>query len=540
MKEGSLKCIFLIRCLIDAINPVEWISVITYLLQKEIIWSLITFVVALFSTATKASIYFFTYKLHSAKNRKNSNDDEEKKRRSTQKFCDKKRVLNWVNASQNIILGFLNAYVLIKTHGLNRICLPDSKFEQRKWNVTNFEQTVDNPFVMSFIERMLNALPTQNCFCNTWEAGLDFCLPRSESKEDLGCSVADCYSNPSWVSITVPFVLMIKTFLFVSKSMMENTNSPSLSFGNKMFKVIHGMWVLFSSFILLQFGEYLFFSLKNENVHKAVFLLAIIPLTRLISPWYIAKACSCSYGLLSTVYMTWFVWTNAVNSAFFAYSLIALRQRQTSGCLMDASTNQITFLVQHAPKKILYYEASHSKWDQSIHAKYDKQFRVLKIDLQDTDQEKLCNDGFCQLYNTRFERDALIWVFMYIGYIGMLDFIFNLLRSVTVMQEFKHLLTTQKNKDERTDEEIAELLELQGGPMKVIEPHRSDQMEDIDVDKSNSFLKETEVSQQETDVSQQEIKETGATDNPDKCYKLVTVEAQDIFGEIQRRKEQQL
>ena len=105
------------------------------------------------------------------------------------------------------------------------------------------------------------------------------------------------------------------------------------------------------------------------------------------------------------------------------------------------SQNQLTFLpVSNSAKEttILYYSATTEKWHDFIEAKYTAQFRVIPLKLEENDNQELCGDN-CHFYNTRFEADNLIWLFLFIGYLAVIDCIVNLFYNLVVIQECKQM-----------------------------------------------------------------------------------------------------
>ena len=104
------------------------------------------------------------------------------------------------------------------------------------------------------------------------------------------------------------------------------------------------------------------------------------------------------------------------------------------------SQNSITFLpATEENTKILYYSATTEKWHNSIEQKYTSQFRVIPPKLEEQDDEILCKDN-CHFYNTRFEADNLIWLFLLIRYLAVIDCIVNLFYNLVVIQQFNQML----------------------------------------------------------------------------------------------------
>ena len=55
------------------------------------------------------------------------------------------------------------------------------------------------------------------------------------------------------------------------------------------------------------------------------------------------------------------------------------------------------------------------------------------------DKKRLCGDH-CHFYNTRFEADNLIWLFLFIGYLAVIDCIVNFFYNLVVIKEFTQIL----------------------------------------------------------------------------------------------------
>ena len=120
------------------------------------------------------------------------------------------------------------------------------------------------------------------------------------------------------------------------------------------------------------------------------------------------------------------------------FPLLAIFLHRSKGCHQETNLNRITFLP-NLHDHILYYFSSNQKCDADVEEMYKNRYRIVKTVLNQEDKLKLCDNGECYFYDTRFENDHFIWLFLCIGYVTIGDSFFNFLFNWSVLYEFNLL-----------------------------------------------------------------------------------------------------
>lgn len=169
---------------------------------------------------------------------------------------------------------------------------------------------------------------------------------------------------------------------------------------------------------------------------------------------------------------SWFVVGSLANTVFHIFPLVLLRQTESQGCLRDDPKNRITFLPVQNRESILYYSASNAKWDEDIKGKYNATFRVVPLpDLNPGDALKLCGDTRCSYFNTRYDTNNLVWLFLGVGYISVIDFLMSQLHNIVQLQEYRteEKEVKIKEREKRTANEAKEEFELNEATSSQVE-----------------------------------------------------------------------
>lgn len=180
---------------------------------------------------------------------------------------------------------------------------------------------------------------------------------------------------------------------------------------------------------------------------------------RLIRPYLIVNlSCYMRHQTQRIVLGFWLIFETIVNILFLLFPVVALKSFTDYGCLKDKTKNRVTFIPLKGTSKFLYYESTNALWNNPIKQIYGNEYRTVPLDLQlsdtknDNQTRTLCHDDRCPVYNTRFEIDLMIWLFRYIGYIAIVDFVVNLLRVAIIHSEFGQFLTDPPKQQQSHDE----------------------------------------------------------------------------------------
>ena len=183
------------------------------------------------------------------------------------------------------VFFFLNAYIIAYSLGMNSICLPDS-FDSLSWstNVTFELKSNEESVSITVLRFLLNISDPTECNCKCWESDNKFCLSSVQTGSANGCSVADCYSKPSWELIAIPFVLSAKSLVVLSWRLTKNLNPAPLEWPFQAVKLIYTLWALVSCSLLTLFGHHQLNNRHQEDGIKFVLFLSILCFCRLITP----------------------------------------------------------------------------------------------------------------------------------------------------------------------------------------------------------------------------------------------------------------
>ena len=360
-------------------------------------------------------------------------------------------MLIFCKSFQDLSLFVLNTYILIDSLGMKRICLPN-EFNLKMWDKTTFEPLSHERGLVTNLENILKVSPNSRCDCKTWNSGSDFCFPKTRPDDNVGCSVADCYSSPSWVSFFVPLLQLGKSMFSISWTITSDVNPKPAKVHLTIIRFMFISWIVAISDILVLYGQHILITLESSDIHRATYLMMVLLIFQLLSPSYITGLTlgKASSKKKRSLFMSWFLLGSILHLLFFIFPLIALDKYKSGGCLRDMSKNRINFLPVQEPTKILYYSTTNKQWEESILKKYDNLYRVIKKDLYPNDRENFCEKGQeCNFFNTRFETDNLIWIFLIIGYLGLTDCILSFGYNLLILHEYRALLAHIEQDDDR-------------------------------------------------------------------------------------------
>ena len=218
-----------------------------------------------------------------------------------------------------------------------------------------------------------------------------------------------------------------------------NIHPPLKQWYFKLTRFVFVSWALASSCILTLFGSHILYTTYRKKLYQLSLLLSILSVLRLISPLFVAQ--QMRDKLKKTFYLLWYTLGSLINLTYFIFTATALWFVYIEkGCHKDMSRNRVTFLpVEHTNTVKVLYHSSNIDWNDHLKEKYDRDFRTIPLDLQVSDGKRLCGQHVCQAYNTRYEVDHLIWLFLYIGYISVADFVINIFHTLQIFQEYKEL-----------------------------------------------------------------------------------------------------
>ena len=118
------------------------------------------------------------------------------------------------------------------------------------------------------------------------------------------------------------------------------------------------------------------------------------------------------------------------------FAFLSLLLDNANGCLKDRATNRVTFLPVQEPASILFYSSTDLCWDDPIEKKYNSSYRPVKTNIMIRDKKRLCGDKDCQVFSSRSEKDHVVWLFLVIGYLNLIDFLVNVCHNFLVLHEF--------------------------------------------------------------------------------------------------------
>ena len=117
----------------------------------------------------------------------------------------------------------------------------------------------------------------------------------------------------------------------------------------------------------------------------------------------------------------------------------------SKSCLKAHVENSLTFLPikdVNNKGKVLYFHSNTEAWFEKVKNQYNAIYRVVPTpDLRPEDSTDLCfGQTSCPFFRTRTNVDPFVWLFLYYGYLCMIQFITSLLYNGL---QLKHLYETR-------------------------------------------------------------------------------------------------
>ena len=423
-------------------------------------------------------------------------------------------IFKLIRMLMKLCLAVLSFYFLVQTFGMESICLP--KAFAKHWKHIEFQShkkaSLLDKFNMNSL-KFFNNNPNNNemCNCNLFKVdGPQLCFPNQIPSNDSSvghvvCNIADCYKPPTMMEIIPLFIQLATSAIFLSLGIFQLGSSEEL-FLLKACRFIQTLWSVVMLILSSLYCEKLMRDLTNSSYSMICLSMPMIFLPSLMSPstlikWFRTAKTKPSSIKLAFIFL--FLAGELIKCLYLLIPQYLLHRITTKSCLRPHTRNGLTFLpIKDADNdgKVLYFRSDEENWFENIKNQYNTIYRVVPTpDLRPDDSKELCyGQTTCEFFHTRTTVDHLAKLFLYYGYLALIQFVASLSYNAPQIaflyktRDFNGLIE-QMNTAENNDEgqkmeqpvENAESIDHTSDNTELIEQHEKSSDE-----RTNSKLKE--------------------------------------------------